>query len=335
LKRTVFVFFLSLLYLISSAAGTIRLREISNPEFDIHIHGPRLYIPEGNTTFIYSLTNYSLIGKFGKEGEGPGELKGEICIVYLKDKLIVESADRLTTFSPDGKFVGEQIHREKSFVRRLTPVGNQMAGFGGTVTDKGKNYIVLSFFDRKINKTRDFTRTLSNFQKDGSITFMMGTFNFKVFQDRIYVQYLGKEMKLNVFDNTGKFLFKIGDPEFNNRKVSAKDRREAMDYFRKFWPRLYSNRQRIRFSDFWGGVGTFFFDEAESMLYVITYARDKEGKYLFYKYDPDGKLKRKFYLDVGYRDIWAPFPLDIENGKLYQLLENPDDEEWDLVIRDL
>jgi len=52
---------------------------------------------------------------------------------------------------------------------------------------------------------------------------------------------------------------------------------------------------------------------------------------LFYKYGTDGKFIKKFYLDVGYRDIWAPYPLDIENGKLYQLIENYEDEEWDLL----
>ena len=50
------------------------------------------------------------------------------------------------------------------------------------------------------------------------------------------------QMKLDVFDSEGRFLFKIGDRDFVNKKVSAKDKKAAMDYFRKFWPRLCSSR---------------------------------------------------------------------------------------------
>ncbi len=328
--------FLTAMFVIFSSMfpESIRLKDLNNPDFDIHVHGERLYIPEEVSTYIYSLKDYSLKGKFGKKGEGPGELRGEIYIDFQKDKLLVESAGKISYFNLEGTFISELIFPEKTFVKRISTVGDKFAGFGGTQVDGGVNYIVLSFYNNEMKKMGEITRTKSNFQKDGTIEFMNGTFNFKVYQEMIYVQYLGEEMNLDVFDKDGKLLFKIGDPYFKNKKVSEKDKKEAMDYFRKFWPRLYTNRQRVKFSDKWGGVGTFFFDESKNFLYIITYNCDSQGRYLFYKYKPEGKFIKKFYLDVGYRDIWAPFPLDIENGKLYQLVEN-DDEGWDLVIRDL
>lgn len=335
MRKVLYLLIIILFFFSKIFADTITLKEINNPGFDIHVHGLRLYIPEVIKTYIYSIKDFALKGMFGREGEGPGELRGEVYINYQKDRLLVESAGKISYFDLDGEFISEHIFPEKTFVKRVSPVGDRFAGFGGTVVDNGVNYIVLSFYDNKMKKMGEITRTKSNFQKDGTIEFMNGTFNFKVYKERIYVQYLGKEMKLDVFDRSGKFLFKIEDPDFKNRKVSEKDKKDAMEYFRKFWPRLYTNRQRVKFSDEWGGVGTFFFDELKDLLYIITYACDSKGKYLFYKYDPEGKFKKKFHLDVGYRDIWAPYPLDIENGKLYQLIENYDDEEWELVITDL
>ncbi len=335
MKNVLNLMIILLILAISIYSETIRLQEITNPEFDIHIHGDRLYIPEASNTYIYNMKNFSMTGMFGKKGEGPGEFRGEVYINYQKERLLVESAGKISYFSLDGEFFEEKIFPQKTFVKRISPVGERYAGYGGTKVENGINYIVLSFYNEKMEKKSDFTRTKSNFQKDGTIKFMSGTFNFKVYKERIYVQYLGDEMMLGVFDQAGQFLFKIGDPDFKNRNVSGKDKKEAMDYFRKFMPNLYTRRQRIRFSDKWGGVGTFFFDESEDSLYIITYVKDITGKYLFYKYTTDGKFINKFYMDVGYRDIWAPYPLDIENGKLYQLVENDDDEDWDLVITDI
>jgi len=329
------IFFIFHFFILSVSGKAVRLKEINDPGFDIHVHGSRLYIPEESRTYIYSLKDLKLLGSFGKQGEGPGEFRGEVYINYQKGKLLVESAGKISFFTLDGLFMSEHIFPEKTFVKRMTPVAEKFVGYGGTVVDSGTNYITLFFYDKDMQKQGEITRTKSNFQKDGTITFMNGTFNFKIFKDLIYVQYLGQDMKLDVFDRDGVLKFTVRDPEFRNKKVSEKDKKDAIDYFRKFMPELYTRRQRIRFSDKWGGVGTFFFDESDNSLYIITYAQDKTGKYLFYKYGTDGKFIKKFYLDVGYRDIWAPYPLDIENGKLYQLIENYEDEEWDLIIKNL
>ncbi len=41
----------------------------------INIGNGCIYIQEKTTVFIYNLEDYKFVNKFGKEGEGPGELK--------------------------------------------------------------------------------------------------------------------------------------------------------------------------------------------------------------------------------------------------------------------
>ena len=218
----------------------------------------------------------------------------------------------------------------------LKPLGRGYVGFGAPMQDEadGIRFNTLCLYDRDFNPGKVVTRSKSRFQRDGSITFMDGTFNFKVFGDKIFVQYNGKEYRLDCFDAQGKLVFTIRDGDFENRKVSAGDRRRALDYIKKYMPWVYGARERIRFPRWWGGVGTFYVDAATGLIYVITYVK-QGGRALFYLYDSSGIFLKKIYLPVGDRNIWAPYPLDIYGGKIHQLIENLDDETWELHVTDI
>jgi len=73
MKKGYIILFFFLFVSFSFAKKVATLPELNNP-FGLYIDVDRIFITEGVTTYIYSSKDYSLIKKFGKEGEGPGEI---------------------------------------------------------------------------------------------------------------------------------------------------------------------------------------------------------------------------------------------------------------------
>jgi hypothetical protein len=333
------IIYTSLLLLVASlwSEKVAVLKELNNPHFDIVVVKDQLYIPEGHQIYIYSLKNFQLINKFGKRGEGPKEFRGDVYLTIQPDHLLVESEGKISFFSKNGDYIREIICPQKARLIGLTPVGNRYVGRGSSYTDpKDKiRYNTICFYDSAFNQGSRITRTPSRFQRDGSIMFMNGTFNFKVYKNLIFVQYHGKSFKLDCFDQKGRIKYSITDKTFVNRPVSQEDRKRAYEHIKKYMPWVYRQKQRIKFPKFWGGIGTFFIDRECGRLYIITYVKKGNNETLFYRCNLNGHIINKFFFAVGDRNIWAPYPLDIEGDKLYQLRENVDREEWELHITDI
>jgi hypothetical protein len=64
---------------------------------------------------------------------------------------------------------------------------------------------------------------------------------------------------------------------------------------------------------------------------VQTFKREKE-KSEFYIFDLDGKLIRKVMAPIREAEFLLAYPFTIANGKIYQVTENEDTEEWELHI---
>ena len=91
-------------------AEVVKMPDVLNPK-TIALDGENMYITEGTTVYIFSLKDFSLKKKFGKEGEGPQEFKifpvAGLKLSVLPDALMLESIGKLSFFSKDGEFKKE------------------------------------------------------------------------------------------------------------------------------------------------------------------------------------------------------------------------------------
>jgi hypothetical protein len=97
------------------------LTGVLEPE-SIRVSGNELYVVEGAAIFVYSLKDLSLIRKFGKKGEGPGELKvfpfWPNSITVWPGYIFAEGLDKFIFFSKEGKLIKE--HKKiKRFLKVL------------------------------------------------------------------------------------------------------------------------------------------------------------------------------------------------------------------------
>ena len=78
----------------------------------IKVKGHDMVIAEGTAISIYSLKDYKLIKKFGKEGEGPQEFKTfmgfGLTVDIYPEHILVNSIDKISYFTRKGEFVKEK-----------------------------------------------------------------------------------------------------------------------------------------------------------------------------------------------------------------------------------
>ena len=73
MKKLILFIIMSVFIIVLLKAETFTLEEVLNPD-SIFVSSEKIYITEGATIYVYSKNNLKYVGKFGKKGEGPGEI---------------------------------------------------------------------------------------------------------------------------------------------------------------------------------------------------------------------------------------------------------------------
>ena len=118
------------------------LEEVMKPQY-IDVSDDRLYVVEGAAVLVYSLADLKLIDKFGRAGEGPGELKPAPfpanSIAAFPDKLLLDGIGKIIFFSKDGKLIKEK--RKKGNMTFTTrEIGKNFAAVHAFASEKDKKY---------------------------------------------------------------------------------------------------------------------------------------------------------------------------------------------------
>lgn len=306
------------------------LSEISKPAFDFFVDGDQLFITQCATIYIYSLKDFKLQKNFGQRGEGPREFKvhtqEHVYVSVQPDFILVGSGGKISFFSRDGRFK-EEIRNNTKF-GSFTPLDGNYIGYSNENEGK-KRYTVVNILDSNFKKIKEVCRGEHSLQKK-TIALVTGTFHYKVYNDNIYVVYWDGEFLVDCFGKNGDFKFSLKNENFKRRKVNVQDRERIHKWCKFYWKDWYhKNKHRIKINEYWPAIGTFFVDG--SIIYISTYVRQKDD-WLFYLYDLKGNYLQKIYLPLYERNVWAPYPYSIKNGKLYQIIENEETEKWELHI---
>jgi hypothetical protein len=310
------------------------LTELMKPG-TIQVDSSRLYVTEGASIYIYSLKDYKLLKKFGREGQGPMEFaihpRMQLSLDVSTDELIVNSLGKLSYFSKDGTFKREIKATLTSSL--FKPMGNQFIGLG-QVFDKQKMYNTVNFYDSNLKKIKEIYRADSGLKGPGKgIVAIQKVFWFQYYDNKIFLPGEG-DASIDAFDKNMKKLFTIR-VESKKRKVTEEFKKEVIDYI-KTSPQtkdIYEILLKpVRFPGYFPIIQFFF--GADNILYVMTWIRENE-KNQFHTFDMKGKFLKKLWIPLVYQNYLQPFPLAVKNGKLYQVIENMDEEIWELHISEI
>ena len=313
------------------------LDKLSRPSMFI-VDQDRAYILEKTTVYIYSLKDLKLIRKFGKAGEGPKEFKYResngkpLSMCIFNKQLLVNSDFKRTFFDLDGNFIKE----EKVKVDKLVfPIDGKFLGIGPISTKDNKRLLgytlhnkdytsksILQLTDFEMNNMKKFTLPTSSF-----------TFN-PVYNKRIYINANSLEFKINVYDSLGKIQYVI-DKNYPKVKIPKSYRKGALDFLKKspmFKRGFELFRKILHIREYFPPIRDL--QVTEDHIYVLTFKR-KGDLWECIKLDLKGNEKGRTFIKLSEYEHFTAYPIlySIYKGEIYTLVEEEDDEIWQVYVQ--
>ncbi len=315
-----------------AAAKVVELPDVMKVQTVVVDKG-QLFITEGTTIYIYSLKDFKLQAKFGKRGDGPGEFRDIGFGVRLEptpDALIVYSPGRVSYFTRDGKFIKEKpvTDPRKGQFKKL---GDKYVG----TTMKRENqkvWFALNLYDEELKVLKELYKYEHPFfPKSKKINPLNARVcSFYVYGKKIFFD--DAEGNINIFDGEGEKVSLI-KPSYEGVSVSEKNKKKYMGSWKISLKAEYEAfKDRFRFPSVFPPIRNYHV--VDDKVLVLTY-KEKEGKSQLYIYSLEGKLLKTVYVPLADVEMLLPSQYNyytITEGKLYKLVENLDEEVWELHI---
>lgn len=327
-KKIHWILFLMLFSLPGFAEKVASFTEFTNP-FEFQVDVDRFYISEDTSIYIYSLKDYQLIKKFGRKGEGPGEFlivgAGNGLLIDIQpDNIMVNSYGKVVYFTKDGDYLKEK--KIKAVAKWLTPVNDQFVG----LKYKRENKILYHQINL-YNSSFELVKTIYQ-HKHGLQLGTKRKFNpltidppaCKVCDNKIFMLD-GQHEAVHVFNEKGETLFSVTNKD-ELLEFTDQDKKDMLND--SFWKELTQRiRPTIDFPGYFPPINWFYIDPVQKVIYLMNFNRDNENrKYILF--DFKGRLIKKILLPSGGHIAFF-------NGKYYRLVENEDEEVWELHVTEI
>lgn len=328
----------------------IPLPDVFNPD-SILVADNEIYITAFPDIYIYSHKDFKLKKKFGKRGEGPQEFRRFAFLSVRPDYLFVGDRNKVLYFTRDGKYLKEMNTR--SIINwGAVPLGDGFVG-KSRLSENNLQFDTLNIYDPGLNKVREVCRYEFFYQESGGgkkcHAVEIRGIHFQVHDEKIFFK-TGEDFIIDVFDQSGKKINTLKH-DYKRIKFSDADKKRFEDYFKttRPWKQMYDLRfkKEITFPGYFPAIQTFV--AADKKLYILTYeTKDKDKKSKFVILDIEGKLIKEVFVPFDQSEQWFHYSLakalryvsqhptfSIKNGKMYQLIENEEEECWELHINDI
>lgn len=336
---------LSLFTVFLFPAKIISLPDVFNPD-SIVVTDNKIYITAFPEIYIYSQKDFKLEKKFGKKGEGPQEFRRLAFLSVRPDYLFVGDRNKVLYFTRDGKYLREL--NTKSIINwGAVPLGDGFVA-RSRLSENDIQFDTLNIYDPGLNKVKEVCRYKFFYQTSGGgrkcDAVEVRGIQFQVYDDKIFFK-TGEDLVFDVFDKSGERIDTIKH-DYKRIKFSEADKKRFEDYFKTTnpWKQRYEIqiKNEIFFPDYLPAIQTFA--AADKKLYILTYEA-KEGKSKFIIIDVNGKHIKDVFVPFDQGEQWFHYSLakalryvsqnptfSIKNGNIYQLVENEENESWELHI---
>jgi hypothetical protein len=337
-KLKVFLMFVSFLLLtgVIFAEKVLTFPELMRPFF-IRVDDSQMYVTDGPTISIYSLSDYKLLKQFGREGEGPGEFKipgrtgGSVAIFLTQDNIVVNSVGKVSYFTKKGEYVGEIPTRSAS--TRFLSLGKQQFVGEAFIEENDKNYSTRNIYNDKFEKIKELYRRKSFMQPEWEKSlnpFYTISPVTHIYDKKIFIS--SETDEIYIFNENGEKInsIKIG---YEKLPVNETYKKGFLNFYKTdlYLKDFYESvKDRLKFPKYFPAIRLY--DVVDDKIYVLTYKKEGE-KSEFLIYDIKGKFLNKVMVPLAERDdlLWSPYT--IKNGKLYQLIENQ--LNWELHVTEI
>jgi hypothetical protein len=333
MKRIAILFILLSFVLTLPAKKIAELESVSRPE-RIVIDKNALYVLEDTTVYIYSLKDYHLIKKFGKKGNGPGELSPlpnyKLQIEVNDGDLFLNSRNKIITFSTKGEFIREK--RIPFIALQVIPIQNNFAITKSVFSERGGNSTGLFFFDSQFNEIKTaYNRHSPHYSKSGKIDLIPLLVVIRKYKNKIYCCDQTGDFEINIYNKAGKRIDKI-KTEYKKRKIPQDYIDKTLEWVMKDI-RLRNlpeeQRKMIYFPDYFPIIKNYLIED--NKIFIHTYnMKPEEDKSQFIIIDLKGKILKEIYLRGADLNTIEFAPYIFLKGEYLYLYDNPETESIEL-----
>jgi hypothetical protein len=311
---------------------------------------PRLYLGENHFFVVefreakihmYSKNDYTHLLDFGNKGEGPGEFKYGPSLHFDKDQVIAFSSGKLSYFSYQGELIKEKRVPPRIRIRKI--LDNNYVATKSIIPKDIKGLTVIKskimVLDDQLNEVNEIFALQRGFMisvggaTKPNLELVRHYEGFDVFQNSIIIGNTKKGFYFDVRDLSGKKLYEINLP-YNKRKVTEEDKKRLIEDMKEqlkqnrfftSWKEYSNAFNKIVFLDYFPAY--YGFKIFGDYIYVMTHNKEaKKREWIIL--DKKGKILKKVFLP-------SDHPHYIQQNKFYYIMENEDEEMWELHVHDL
>lgn len=334
MKKIYWILFLIVFSTIAFAEKMAVFPDLKRPR-SIIIDHDRMFIPDCPEIYIYSLKDFKLIKKFGRAGVGPGEFRP--MVIYFKinvqpDYIFVNSSKKASYFSKEGNLIREM---------NAGGIGHGFFAFGDRLVGRkeireGKtDWVTLTLFDSHLKPIKELSRNRFAIDDKG-VKVLQSSVKAVASKDKIFI-IMSPDFEIKIFDYNGKLVHIIKRENQEDRvKVNESHKKAVHEYLKLRWRGYPGIKDRLVFQEYLPAIWDLKYHcrEENEELYVLS-RKTRDNKKEFFVFNIQGKLLKKIYLPLKEKNVNSLFPFDIKNGKLYQLIENEDTEEYELFVTEI
>jgi hypothetical protein len=236
---------------------------------------------------------------------------------------------KVSFFNKDGNFLKEIIFNYGGYGFMA---GNNLVKSDVILTGETR-YYTYDLYNPKLEKIKEIWRMEITVHVGKKWKFFDQTRKLCIYDKRIFVSG-GRGLEIDVLNFAGEKVLSIKH-DYEKIKVTEKHRAAIRNWFKND-PGLKIAYKITKpwfwYPDYFPGMREF--TVADDYIYVRTYANCGENidKSEFVIFTTNGKFVKKVTLTVFEKNINDTYPFTIYGGKLYQLMDNVDTEEWELHI---
>jgi hypothetical protein len=305
--------------------------EVNDPTV-MQIADGKMYVLEKANIYVYSLKDHKLIKKFGKQGNGPGEINaGGPVIVQMQiidNHVCVNTFSKCVRFSLDGTFVDEV--RFPFIGMQVIPFADGFAISKLGMADSGVNRVGVYLFPKDLENGKElYGREYKDFRKTGKLEVVPELFMIQTSGDKLIMLDHAEGGVIKIFAKDGTPGKQV---PLAIEKVKTTDtfKKELMEWA-KSQPQFKLLPEALLKMVYVPDVLPVFknFFVADNKIFIHTFHK-KGNKVEFVVLDMNGTLLKKLWLEGVEKNIIMPSPYAFYQGALYYLLENEDEEVLEL-----
>jgi len=325
----------------ASLSGDTRavFQEPVNPT-QLLMDNERIYVADFPFIYIYSKTDFSLRAKLGGEGEGPqqfqfhpGSLVNKTAAFNINirsGQLVVSSQGKVSFYSLDGTYE-QEVKTNHRHDHRFSLIGDKYAGLTSRRGGDNLFYIRLHLYNSALKPEKSifqFKRFSQPPKGDLHVIYDQGVI-YDIHGRQLFVTAIGREGSvIDVFDLTGNKSHSV-TYNYETPPVTEQDRLRYLDFYRAgplkyVWDRF---KKQVRFPSHFPGLRDFRIHDEK--IYVLTFKKSGKGSQVVV-FDLKGHFLRKVNIPLKEKDIDL-YPYCIFQGHCFQLMENLEEEYWELL----